>query len=129
MEEIKKFFKVGSINFKHGPQSIQFRVQSIKELKVIIEHFDKYPLITQKSQDFKMFQKVYSIKKSGQHLTNDGLQKIVALKATMNLGLSEKLQAAFPDVVRVERPLVELSQTIDPHWLAGIHRWWGFVHY
>ena len=49
MEEIKKFLNVGNINLKHGPQSIQLRVQSIKELKVIIEHFEKYPLITQKS--------------------------------------------------------------------------------
>ena len=37
----------------------------------------------------------------------------------MNLGLSEKLQVAFPDVVLVERPLVELPLSIDPYWLAG----------
>ena len=33
----------------------------------------------------------------------------------MNRGLSEKLKVAFPDVVPVERPLFELTQTIDPH--------------
>ena len=32
----------------------------------------------------------------------------------MNQGLSEKLKLAFPDVVPVERPEVELTQTIDP---------------
>ena len=37
----------------------------------------------------------------------------------MNQGLSEKLKLAFPDVVPVERPEVELTQTIDPDWLAG----------
>ena len=37
----------------------------------------------------------------------------------MNLGLSEKLKLAFPSVVPVERRLVKISQTIDPHWLAG----------
>lgn len=37
----------------------------------------------------------------------------------MNLGLSDKLQVAFPDVVPVERPRVELPKTIDPNWLAG----------
>ena len=37
----------------------------------------------------------------------------------MNLGLSDKLKKAFPDVVPVERPLVELPQTIDPNLLAG----------
>ena len=30
MEDIKKFFKVGSINLKHGSKSIMFRVQSIQ---------------------------------------------------------------------------------------------------
>ena len=37
----------------------------------------------------------------------------------MNLGLSEKLRAAFPDVVPVVRPRVENTKIIDPNWLAG----------
>ena len=37
----------------------------------------------------------------------------------MNLGLSEKLKKAFPDVVAVERPLVEIAKIPDPNWLAG----------
>ena len=40
----------------------------------------------------------------GEHLTQEGLRKIVAIRAMMNLGLSDKLKLAFPDVVRVERP-------------------------
>lgn len=63
MEDIKNFFQVGSINLKHGSKSIMFRVQSIQELNVIIDHLEKYPLITKKYQDFKMFSKVHSIKK------------------------------------------------------------------
>lgn len=51
---------------------------------------------------------------SKEHLTPEGLRQIVAIKAAMNLGLSEKLKLAFPYVVPVERPLVELPQTIDP---------------
>ena len=37
----------------------------------------------------------------------------------MNLGLSEKLQLAFPDVVAVERPLVIDKKISDPNWVAG----------
>lgn len=51
--------------------------------------------------------------KSQQHLTPEGLRKIVALKAAMNRGLSDKLKFAYPDVVPAERPIVELPQTID----------------
>ena len=57
--------------------------------------------------------------KRKEHLTPEGLKKIVAIRASMNLGLSHKLQLAFPDVVSVERFLVELSQKIDPQCLAG----------
>ena len=49
-----------------------------------------------------------------EHLTLEGLHKIVAIKASMNLGLSEKLRAAFPDVVPVERPKIETPKTVDP---------------
>lgn len=53
------------------------------------------------------------------HLTSEGLAKIVALKASMNMGLSEELKAAFPDILPVSRPSVLNSEIKDPHWLAG----------
>lgn len=55
--------------------------------------------------------------KNKEHLTNKGLEKFVAIKAVLNLGLSEKLVVAFPNIVPVERPLV-INQKIgdqDPH--------------
>lgn len=45
LEQIKILLKVGSIT-KQRSKAIQFRVQSIKELKKIFGHFEKYPLIT-----------------------------------------------------------------------------------
>ena len=58
---------------------------------------------------------VYIKIKRKEHLTKEGLLKIVAIRASMNRGLSEKLLEAFPSVVTVERPLHKLPQTIDPH--------------
>jgi len=54
-----------------------------------------------------------------EHLTTQGLLKIVSIRASMNNGLTEVLKKAFPDVISVERPLVELPEKIDPHWLVG----------
>ena len=119
IEEIIKFFNVGSINFEHGPKTIQYRFLSIKELKVILEHLDKYPLITQKQSDHLALKLVYLIIKNKEHLTPEGFRKIVAIKASINRGLSEKLSVAFLDVVRVERPLHKLPKTIEPEWFAG----------
>ena len=45
LEQIKILLKIGSIT-KQRSKAIQFRVQSIKELKKIFDHFEKYPLIT-----------------------------------------------------------------------------------
>ena len=104
---------------KHGPKSVQFQVRSVKDLAKIIDHFDKFPLVTQKRADYELFKQVFYLVEGGEHLTLDGLQKIVAIKASTNLGLSDKLKAAFPSVVPVERPLVKIQKIDDPHWLAG----------
>lgn len=53
------------------------------------------------------------------HLTSEGLQKIVNIRASINLGLTEKLKENFPNTLPVARPLVE--NQIIPHskWVAG----------
>lgn len=52
--------------------------------------------------------------------TIEGLEKFIALRASVNLGLSPDLKASFPNVIPVQRPLaVKDLQTKDPQWLAG----------
>ena len=54
-----------------------------------------------------------------EHLTIEGLHKIVAIKASLNLGLSEELKVAFSNIIPMKRPLV-IDQVIkNPHWVAG----------
>jgi len=50
-----------------------------------------------------------------EHLTQEGLMKILAIKASMKHGLSEKLKLYFPDVVPVVRPIVENQKVQDPN--------------
>ena len=119
LEEIKTFFKVGSINWKHGPKSIQFRVYSKKELKKIIDHFEKYPLITDKWPNYKLFSQAFELIEMKEHLTEKGFQKILSIKASMNWGLSDKLKETFPDIILAERPIFTNKEIPDPHWLAG----------
>lgn len=65
------------------------------------------------------------IDRSPEHLTEEGLNKVVAIKAAINLGLSLKLKEAFPDIVPVKRflvtegTLVSPTKISDPYWLAG----------
>lgn len=79
-----KFAGVGTII---ATKKIVFRVSSIDTISnVIISHFDKYPLITQKLGDYIIFKKVIGIMQRKEHLTLKGLEKIVALKANLNRG-------------------------------------------
>jgi hypothetical protein len=72
-----------------------------------------YPLITQKSADFQLFVKIIEIIKRKDHLTFSGLQEIVNLKASMNLGLSDELKALFPNTVPTFRPKVNFKGIPD----------------
>ena len=114
MIKIQKFFNVGKI-YKEGRESICLQVQSIKELETIINHFAKFELKTKKHADFMLFLRIHEMKKRKKHLTKEELMEIVAIKASMNRGLSEKLKSAFPDVVPVVRPLVINQKIKDPN--------------
>lgn len=116
---IQNYFGVGSIS-KQGKNSMQYRVSSIKELGLIISHFYKYPLVSKKNADFLLFKEAYSLIKQGEHLSMEGLKNILALKASINLGLTEELKEAFPDVVPVLRPSLKHPCLItDFNWFAG----------
>lgn len=54
-----------------------------------------------------------------EHLTQEGLQKIVAIKASMNKDLSDELKEAFPNIIPVSRPLVVDQEIKDPKWVSG----------
>ena len=59
--KIKKYFNVGSVKIRtrNGKSTGIYSVQSIKDLlDVIIPHFNKYPLITQKQADFILFSSI-----------------------------------------------------------------------
>jgi LAGLIDADG endonuclease len=119
LELIKSYFGVGSITGQ-GKDSVQFKVNSTKIFKnIIIPHFNKYPLITQKRADFILFKKAVNIinPASGrEHLTIEGIKKkIVAIKVFLNLFLNDELKKAFPNTTPEPRPLVEVSSDHEPN--------------
>lgn len=79
-------------------EKIQYRVESIKELQKVVDHFDKYPLVSGKAVDYFLFKECFNIIKQQEHLTNEGLLKLVGIKASLNLGLPLNLKEAFPNV-------------------------------
>lgn len=116
LKEIQSFFKVG--NVRQGDNNCQFVVTSLKDLEVIIDHFDNYPLISQKYSDYHLFKLAFELVKNKEHLTKEGLNKLISIKSSSNLGLNDRLKEVFPNVIAIARPLVK-DRVINPNWMAG----------
>jgi hypothetical protein len=46
----------------------------------------------------------------GEHLKELGLQSIINIRASLNLGLSEVLKTAFPNTIPIIRPLLQKAE-------------------
>lgn len=119
LKQIKLFFGVGNIT-KLGKESVQYRVSGLDDLNVIINHFNLYPLLTKKYYDYLLFKEVIDLMKEGKHLTLEGLNRIVSIKAILNnRELSNNLSLAFPNVESILRPETPIRNIQDLNWLAG----------
>ena len=54
-------------------------------MKVIIPHFEKYPLLTEKQTDFELFKEIVTMMSKKEHLNIEGLNKIIKITEGMNL--------------------------------------------
>lgn len=119
--KIQEYFKgVGSVFYDKQNNLVKYQIAGIDDLiKIVIPHFDKYPLISQKSADFLLFKEIILIMQNKGHLKIEGLLKIINIKASMNLGLSEILLAEFTNLSPVLRPSININKILDPNWIAG----------
>ena len=54
-----------------------------------------------------------------EHLTNEGLNRLLSIKASLNRGLNKNLIKAFSDIIPVDRPVVECPNSLDPNGSVG----------
>lgn len=115
---LQEFFGVGKVYHHEKIEEATFRVSSIKELEVIIKHFEAYPVLTKKFSDFLLFKQVLEIMKLKEHLKAEGLLRIVNIKASMNTRIKI---ADMPNIVPVTVPTIPIITVnkINPYWLAG----------
>jgi len=122
LEMIQDFFGLGTIitRIRDGKPTAIYSVQSLKSLsEIIIPHFKQYPLLTQKKADFILFCSVVELMTKRKHLHYEHLVEILSIKASMNTGLSGSLMTAFPDVKKIERPVISSQIIESPLWLVG----------
>jgi hypothetical protein len=110
---------IGSIYCYPNQNKVNYSIDSIKDLTILINHFNKYPLLTQKLADFLLFKQIIELIKKKNHLNLFGLYQIINIKASMNLGLSNMLKSEFKDFIPIERPIINTENIPDPNWIAG----------
>jgi len=101
---------VGTITVRSYSDLVDFVLGSVGDLvNIVIPFFLKYPLITRKRADFIIFSQIVELINQKEHLTLEGIQKIVSLKASMNKGLTDKLKQAFLNTKPIPRPAMDKS--------------------
>jgi len=119
LKGLQSYFGVGGI-YKHVGNMMRYKVSSTKDLtNVIIPHFDKYPLLSQKGADFEILKSAIQIINKGV-VSPEQLQALVNLRASLNRGLSSNLQALFPETVPVKRRVIPfVASSLHPLWVVG----------
>lgn len=115
---IKNYFG-GIGNIYTNSKDSNYTVRSLDEILKIILHFDNYPLITKKKSDYILFKQIIQKIVEGEHLSAKGLQEIVNIRSSINLGLSDSLKTIFPNTVPVVRPEIANITIPHPEWMAG----------
>lgn len=111
---------IGSIHKNKNRDIVNYSIESIEGLNKLVFHLDKYPLLTQKAADFLLFKKAVELKNNKVHLSVEGLNKMVNIKASMNLGLSDILKSEFIEYIPVERPVIKYDNiNLDSNWISG----------
>ena len=118
--QLQQFFcGVGTISISKIHNRAIFSVSNISDLKnIVIPHFKKYPLLTQKAADLFLFIKIIDLMNEKAHLSIEGFHNILNIKSSLNQGLTEtqKLEFSFikEQISPVDRPVINTTEILDP---------------
>jgi hypothetical protein len=82
---VGKIYKQNRTNKSEGRQeTVQYYVQTFKDLLKIREFFQRQTFYTTKGEDFKKWAKILEIMKNKKHLCKDGFLEVVKLREQIN---------------------------------------------
>jgi len=89
--KIQEHFKCGTIRFDKKDQVYKYDVRKLSDLmSVIVPHFEKYPLINSKQDDFVKFRDICHLVHRKYHLNHSGLKFIIKIARSMDSSLFRK---------------------------------------
>ena len=85
LHAIKAYFGCGSIRPDRSDKTLKWETRRVEDiLRVVVPHFEAFPLLSGKRYDFDRFASVCRLMAAGAHLRRDGLAEIVELASGMN---------------------------------------------
>ena len=81
---IIQIFLGGNIGYRKSQDTYYYGSTSFGSAKNVVNYFDYYPLLSSKHINYLKWRKAYIIIQNKDHLNNDGIEKIIKLKNTMN---------------------------------------------
>lgn len=118
--KIQAYFGVGAIYHRPDRKKSVYRVSNANYIKdVIIPHFTKYPLISKKRLDYLLWSEVIKLILNKDHLNKEGFSKILSYYASINKGVSKKVQEYFPNIIPADKPVISLPDNLNPQWVSG----------
>ena len=97
LHALKRFFRGGVVRVNHGERWC-FRARKLETLEQVCSFFQRHPLKTKKQIDFVKFRKVVALVGSREHLTAEGLKKVIGLAKTMSLADSQRFEDVLADL-------------------------------
>ena len=116
---VKYYFNEQSSINKSGNLYL-YEVSSIKNLKIIRNHFENFPLQTTKLIYFQLWCKVMDMIEDKEHLTKEGFLKILSIKSVFPKVLSDKIKKIYLDIKLYDKPMFKYSKnSINLYWIPG----------
>ena len=85
LHALQAYFGCGSIRPDPGDRTLKWETRRLEDLLGrVVPHFEQYPLLSSKQNDFERFASVCRLMAAGAHRRRDGLTEIVELVRVMN---------------------------------------------
>lgn len=120
LNKLKTQLGVGTISLNTEKNEAIFKVSKFKDIiDVIIPHFDKYPFQGVKSIDYDLWKEAVNFIKKKEHLTNEGLLKILYIKTILSFGLDPMAKLDLFEISLGFKLGYKFASHLDPNWITG----------
>lgn len=82
---MQNHFECGFMRDGISDKTLKYEVRRLDDLlEKVLPHFEQYPLLSAKQKDVRLLKEVCLIMKNNEHVTPEGMKKVMALAFTMN---------------------------------------------